>query len=82
MCRDGPGAEKVLKHALQLLNVAPDGTARVAVLRDFVTHCLPENSVKRAPATARVQAYSDAIAAHAGTDHNALLKWGLSADEV
>lgn len=72
----------MLKHAMQLLNVAPDGTARVAVLRDYVKHCLPEDSERRAPAVARVQAYSDAIASSSGTEHAALLKWGLGADEV
>ena len=82
VCRDGAGVDKVLKHAMQLLNVAPDGTARVAVLRDYVKHCLPEDSERRAPAVARVQAYSDAIASSSGTEHAALLKWGLGADEV
>ena len=71
-----------MKHALQLLNVAPDGTIKVAVMRDYVKHCLPEDSHKRAPAMARVQSYSDTIASNFGTEHAALLKWGLGADEV
>lgn len=82
LCRDRAGVEKVMKHALQLLNVAPDGTARVAVLQDYVKHCLPENSEKRVPALTRVKTYSDAIAANTGAAHAALLKWGMGADEV
>jgi hypothetical protein len=82
LCSDSAGAEKVMKHALQLLNVAQDGTARVAVLRDFLRHCLPEHSEKRETAVARVQAYSNAIEAHSGSVHQSLLKWGLGPDEV
>ena len=70
-----------MKHALQLLNVAPDGTARVAVLRDYVTHCLPEDSEKRVPALTRIQTYSDAVEAGAGPKHASLLRWGLDADD-
>ena len=68
--------------ALQLLNVAPDGTARVDVLQDCVKYCLPEDSERRAPAVARVQEYSDAIASSSGTEQATLLKWGLGADAV
>jgi hypothetical protein len=77
LCRDSSGAEKVMKHAIQLLNVAQDGTAKVAVLRDYLQQILPENSEKRKPALARIQVYSDAIDAHRSAEHDSLLKWGL-----